>query len=240
MPARTELDRLDEARLLVLDRTEAIVNADEEHLILVRILESNPVLVDKPASTRQSSARLLLRAVGGAAAAAIFIAAVLGLAIEGVHSPSAPHDHVSASGRSQSPHGPRMKVADYTFELPKGFTTTSSECAPIPSGPGPATPVPVLAQFGAAASAEGGCIEALLSTQSSVTIPPGAEAVDVGTYQGFLASSDPSKEALYISIPADEGPPQYLMLMSQGLTSEQLLAIAESALPSTLSPSPAG
>jgi len=234
MPTRTELERLDAARPAVLQRTEAVVDRDEEDRILDRILGSGRATGgggDEAALLRPHT-RSRRRAVGAAAAALLLITAGLVLAIDRGGSSSTRHGHGSASGPSRSVQGSTMKLVNFTFDLPSGFTATIDPCAA--SGPGPATPVPVMEEFGAAASADGGCIEAFLS--SSVTIPPGAKPVDVGSYQGFMASSGPSNESLYVTIPSAEGT-HYLVLLAHGLTSEQVVAIAESAFPT--SPGPA-
>jgi len=234
MNIRTDLERLDDARPAVLHRTETVIDGEEEDRILDRILGSDrdTTGTENGATVRRSAIRSSRRVVGAAAAAFLLIAGALVVMFEGGRSPFTRHDHAAATGPSRTPHASTMKLVNYTFKLPSGFTTTIDPCAA--SGPGPATPVPVLEEFGAAASADGGCIEAFLS--SSVTIPPGAQPVDVGPYQGYMATSGRSNIALYVSIPTADGG-RYLVLLAQGLTSEQVLTIAQSAFPGS-SPGP--
>jgi hypothetical protein len=232
MTYRTELDRLDAARPAVLHRTEAVIDRDEEDRILARILDSDRATVDRTVERHsRSSIPPPRRAVGAAVAASLLVAAAVVFLMDGGRSPSTPHHHVSASGPSVPVQGSTMKLVNYTFALPSGFTSTIDPCAA--SGPGPATPVPVMEGFGAAASAEGGCVEALLT--SSATIPSGAQPVAVGSYQGYMVSSGPSDESLYVTIPTAEGT-RYLVLLAHGLTPDQVVTIAESAFPTSPAP----
>jgi hypothetical protein len=132
--------------------------------------------------------------------------------------------------------GARIKLAGYRFKTPSGFTSSSSSCITAPSGSGPKT---VLDGFAAAASAEGGCLEAfyLISTAGSA-IPANAVPVDVGAYHGYLVPQDTSQQTtLYVELPAvDDLSNPYLMLVAQGLTPDELIAVALTGLPS----SPAG
>ena len=87
--------------------------------------------------------------------------------------------------------------------------------------------------FAAAASADGGCVEAfyVISTSGSA-IPQGATPVDVGSYQGYVVAQDGADDsALYVVLP---GPGKYwqaLLLSAKGLTEAQLVAVAQSGLP---------
>jgi hypothetical protein len=125
----------------------------------------------------------------------------------------------------------------------------------MPSGPGLWT---VIHGVAVAASAEGGCVEGGIATIASsgkpkptlAGIPPSVEPVSVGEYQGYFLAHAPSdgcaanpgnsrpcpppvdKALLYVYLPAAAGPRHsvFLVLLSQGLTKDQLIAVAESGL----------
>ena len=81
----------------------------------------------------------------------------------------------------------------------------------------------------AAASAEGGCLDVTLMAGASL-VPPGAEAVVVGPFNGFLVAEASDQETLYLEIPVANGD-RYLVLSAQGMTPAQLLAVARSGFP---------
>lgn len=129
------------------------------------------------------------------------------------------------SHRSTGLSGARIRLAGYTFTTPAGFARSSSSCGSANDFNG----------FAAAASGDGGCLEAfvMFSSRGSV-IPAGADPVTVGAYQGYLLSAPGSRQAtLYVVLPARGGfvKSQALVLDSQGLSEDQLVAIAESGLP---------
>ena len=250
MRTRDGLGRLALGGRPLLAEADALVDADEEYRILRRILASGRPSA-RPSAARRLRPMLLL---AGAA-----IAAVLAVIATGVLGPANPpaartggHGHLALSGS-------RIDLAGYRFRTPAGFKASTSACEGAPSGSGPRT---VFQGFAAAASAEGGCVEAGLLRTDTAYVPAGAEPVEVGSYQGYFLSHAPgdgchltpltpepcSREqanasgdpALYVEIPdaADSQHYAYLVLFSQGLTESQLIAVAESGLP-TLPLSPA-
>ena len=132
--------------------------------------------------------------------------------------------------------GQTMRLASYAFQLPAGFSTAASACLALPAGLGPTIPArPGAGPLGAtAASADGGCIEAVLVGRDA-RVPTGAEAVKLGPYTGFVSMSTPPSVDLYVAIPASRGH-HGLVLAAEGLTANQLVAIAKSGLPSSLGP----
>jgi hypothetical protein len=69
---------------------------------------------------------------------------------------------------------------------------------------------------------------------SGSPVPAGTEPVDVGAYRGHLASQgDPQRLTLYVDLPALGDISQDVVLFAHGLTTDQLVAVAESGLPAT-------
>lgn len=197
---------------------EPLLDAGEEDRILARILAS-----PRPAAARSRSPRLRFGAVVGGAVA---VAAAVALVSTGVLSGAKPY----ATRRHAALSGSEIKLADYHFKTPAGFKASDTSCAPSASG---GRPVAVLNSFAAAASADGGCVEAFLMAPGSSTAPAatpaGAVPVAVGDYQGYYVSSD---STLYVALKTASGPAPYLVLYAQGLTEDQLIAVAQSGLPS--------
>jgi hypothetical protein len=125
-----------------------------------------------------------------------------------------------------------------------GFKRSSGTCDTPPSA------ITLVRRASAAPSAEGGCVDGGIATLSSNRgpaailghIPSNAEPVAVGGYQGYFLSHappdgpvDPGKTALYVYIPGAAGPGhvEYLVLDAKGLTQKQLIAAAQSALPTS-------
>jgi hypothetical protein len=151
--------------------------------------------------------------------------------------------------------GATIHLAGYQFRTPAGFKTSSRACDAMPSGPGLWT---VIHGVAAAASAEGGCVDGGIAALASSAgpkpiragIPRSAEPVAVGDYQGyFLAHAPPdgcavsptspppcpppqAKSLLYVYLPdaSGAGHSVYVVLLAQGLTKDQLIAVAESGL----------
>jgi hypothetical protein len=124
-----------------------------------------------------------------------------------------------------------------------GVKKSSGTCTEWPDGS-------LIQRVSAAAAAEGGCVDGGIAIDKSnkgpaqilAHIPSDAEPVAVGSYQGyFLADAppdgpvDPKELLLYVYIPgaADPGHLEYLVLNAKGLTEEQLIAAAKSALPTS-------
>lgn len=195
-------------------QAELLVGPDEEDLILERILAS-----PREAARRRKPARV--RVAVTACAVGAFAGAIAVASTSGEH-----HSHRLALT------GSKLALAGYRFRTPAGFTASSNACA---SSPAAGQPTTVLNGLSAAASAEGGCIEAaiMFSTRGSA-VPAGATPVAVGAYQGYLVSPAGSDQTtLYVVLPALGGEVKWqaVVLESQGLTADQLVAIAQSGLP---------
>lgn len=225
MRAHDELDRLSAAWQPFLADADAIVGAGEERRILGRILTS-----PRPAR-RLRPPRLRVALVG----VAVVAAAVATAAIElGPGNRSA----TEAGGGHRGLTGAKIQLAGYHFRTPAGYKASADPCSGaqfwagsgLPGGYRPSTPAPD--SFAAAASADGGCILASLLGGGS-SLPTDATAVPVGSYDGFVAVAPAgSQEALYVELPATQGD-RYLLLLGQGLTTQQLVSIAESGLPAS-------
>ena len=182
------------------------IDTAEEERILDQILAS-----PSPAGPRQAERRHFVLVVVGAA---VIVAAIAAGASRIVIGPS---HHAVRLG------GPRIQLAGYHFKTPAGFKPSSVSCGTTTDFNG----------FAAAASADGGCLEAfVLMSSRGAAVPTGAEAVNVGAYHGYLVPAGGSQQTrLYVVLPALGGQWQSLVLLSEGLTPEQLVAIAESGLP---------
>jgi hypothetical protein len=224
MRARNVLTRL----AAVAPQAEPPIDSGEEDRILERIL----------ASPRDTARRrpLALVLAGVAILAAAAVAASLEL---GNSSPSAPR---TSANHRVALTGPRIALAGYHFRTPAGFKKSSSACAAASSGAGPdalskSGSPPLSNGFAAAASADGGCVGAsflIASNPTAVTATPAGKRVDVGSYQGYYDTQGNSGEStLYIALPkADPAAgPVYLVLFADGLTEDQLIAVAQSGLP---------
>lgn len=211
MRTRDSLERLANAGRPLLAQGDALVGADEEERILARILASGR----SPAARRRRTGTLV-----AVVAAALVGAAVAALAVGlGGHSTSSTatvgaDNHVALTG-------PRIELAGYHFRTPAGFKDSNTPCT------GGATD-----RFSAAASADGGCVEAFFMLNTGkYTIAPDAQPIQVAGRQGFLVTGSDSL-TLYAPLPQLGDYSQYLMLVGKGLTADQLVAIAESGLPS--------
>ena len=196
-------------------------------------------LNDTPRWTAHRDRRRFAAASLGAAAVAA-AGVVVGLALTG-RAPSAEHNKVL--GPSNSSNGSTLRLAGYSFQLPQGFTASSTSCGkPFTPPPGShsvsVSPPPVVGgdSYARAASANGGCVEAALGTGYAANAQP----VQFGSYQGYLWRTDSpvrgNQLSLYVVLPpsasANVGmdPGLGLFLDSTGLTEAQLEQIAESGL----------
>lgn len=212
MRVHSELERLAAAGRPLLADAEALVGATEEDRIFQRVLAS-----PRPASRRRIPRRRVALIVAAATVIAA-IAAVSVAALTGRNRGAEPRVALS---------GAKITLAGYRFRTPAGFRDSGASCGPSATD-----------RFSAAASADGGCIEAffMISSRGS-PVPDGSTPVDVGAYQGHLVSeSDSNALRLYVDLPPLSGLSQDVVLFGQGLTAEQLVAIAESGLPATPSP----
>jgi hypothetical protein len=227
MRASNDLNRLSAAQPATLADTESLVGAKEEDRILERILSSGRA-APVPHSRRRA---MLALAAAGIAATAVALAATGGF----------DRAHPSVAKSAVRPHaaltGQMIALAGYHFRTPAGYT--SSDSCPEPATSRPGSPSTVINSMKAAASAAGGCLQVALIAGASAVPPgvqtsPGAQAVAVGAYSGVVASRT-SGVVLYVKIPAADGD-HYLVLVGQGLTADQLIAIAESGLPTSVPP----
>ena len=219
MHATNELRRLAAAAPALLSQAESLVDGVEEDRILERILA-----VPRPAERRRMgrTARAALAAVGAAVVAAVTVVA-LG------HSPAA----TRTGGHRLALSGARIDLAGYRFRTPAGFKASSTACEHA------SLETPVRNGFAAAASADGGCVEAaVLVAPSSLVggaIPAAAQPVDVDRHQSYYAAGAPEADeaTLYVELPNATGDHRlaYLVLIARGLTEDQLVAVAESGLP---------
>jgi hypothetical protein len=213
MRTHNELDRLAAAAPHAAPR----VGAEEEDRILAGIV----------ARPRDSRRRLGLRPTLVLVAVALMAAVVAVVATRGTAKLSAAGQHRAALS------GSGIKFAGYHFKTPAGFKASDTSCTPPASD---VQPVAVLNSFAAAASADGGCVEAFLLAPGSPTAPPATPAdatpVAVGSYQGYYVSSDTTLYVQLVPLLTVNGPATYLVLYGQGLTEDQLIAVAQSGLPS--------
>jgi hypothetical protein len=220
MRTRNGLERLAAAGWPLRSLADSLVDAQEEDRILARIVAS-----DRQTAVVHRSRRNALALAGAAIVAATVAVVATGILNRG-SAPAAKtggHQHVALTG-------PTIQLAGYHFRTPAGFKASDTSCETPSSGSGP---TPVLNGFAAAASAEGGCVEAALLIRAAAA-PTGADPVDVGRYQGFYVSPDSSGEStLYVKLPnaTGDGQPAYLVLYANGLGEAQLVAVAESGLP---------
>lgn len=198
-------------RLAALAPHVAPVDLGEEDRILARILAVPRV----PVARRSRRPRLALALVG----IAVLSAALASLELV--------HGGGSATKSRHGLTGATISLAGYRFRTPAGFKDSSSSCGPSATD-----------RFSAAASADGGCVEAFFAISTSGSaVPADAAPVEVGAYQGYLVAPDSSQRTtLYVELPVPGGADikwQAVLLESQGLTADQLVAIAQSGLPAT-------
>jgi hypothetical protein len=216
MPTRNPLERLAAAGGPLLAAVEGLVDDEEEERILALILTSE----------RRSFAVRRSRVAVLALAAAVLVAAVAAVAAGVFNHAAAPAHHRLALT------GPKIKLAGFHFRTPAGFTASKASCA---APPAPGSPTTVMNGFAAAASADGGCVEAffmIAMSGSSWTPAQVGNPVSLGAYQGWFVPADSSGQStLYVQLPTLGDTSQYLLLHSEGLTEDKLVAVAQSGLP---------
>jgi hypothetical protein len=214
MRTRNALDRLATAGRPWVAGVDSLVDLGEEDGILAGIVAS-----ERPARRREIPRRRTAIALAGAV---VVVAALAAVASGGF---GTAHDR--ATGLS----GARIQLAGYHFRTPAGFTASDRSCG-MSTDPNVVVGVQ---GFAAAASADGGCVEAyiMLSSNGSA-VPAGAAPVTIGAYQAYLESSDSSgRMRLYVRLPDLGHDWQAVVLFATGLTSDQLVAVAQSGLPAT-------
>jgi hypothetical protein len=230
MRTRDELERLAAAGRTVLAEADSLVDAGEEERILERVLTFDRAAV---AAHRRRRAGVVLVLVGLFAAAGIVAAVEVGRGNAPSSRPGGHHHQLALSGS-------RIQLAGYKFRTPAGFKPSTRSCI---SAPVANRPRPSIDGFAAAASADGGCVELVYLVaadwlQAHGLMPDAADAVDVGQYKGYFVPPQASgkESTLYVNLPGADGKRVvFLVLLSRGLTEAQLIAVAESGLP-TLPP----
>lgn len=188
-----------------------------------------------PPRSERPSRRVAL----GAAACLVAAAVVTGLFVA-APSGRAPAVHRSANRAASTlplRRGVTLRLAGYDFSLPAGFKAFDGQCSPRSGKSGlRASMTPRVWKTAAAGS--GACVEVQLMAGGAV-VPPSAQPVEVGAYQGFLvgpvasateSSTSETLYTLYVAVPSAEGN-HYLVLSAVGLAPPELMAIAEAALP---------
>jgi hypothetical protein len=215
MRARSSLDRLANAGRPLLANADEFVDAGEQEQIFERIVVSQ----------RRPAVRPRRQLVIALVAAVVMGAAVVAGATLGHEAPA----HKTVGGHhTVTLTGAGLETAGYHFRTPAGFTGSSTTCSAA-SLSGTALKL----GFSAAASADGGCIQAFFVTAGNPTTQPAnSTAVDVGSYQGYYVAEGASEGKLYVELPnGDPSQRDYLVLFGQGLTEDELVAVAQSGLP---------
>lgn len=211
MRTRNELDRLASAGKALHAEVDALLDDPESERILTQIVASERLPV------RVARWRPVALALTGAAALAV--AAILAAFAVGNG-----HEAPKLSG-------PKIESAGYHFATPAGFEPSSSQCENVIHG----TP----GRFGAAASADGGCVEAVGAlvdgTGMPAGVPAGASTVDVAGHEAYFADRGSSQAILWVRLPEADtaGKSAYVVLFSGGLSEEELIAVAASGLPTS-------
>jgi hypothetical protein len=180
--------------------------------------------------------RRYLIGIAGVAASAIIVVGALAFvgggrsapthAVLG-HGPVATHP-TTGSGRDARA---TIRLASYSFNLPSGYRPVHNSC-----GVSWLSQRPRMSYVGAtsfAHSTNGGCVAAFLAAGVVAQRPAASRPVRVGQYQGFVVSGSGSAVVLYVEIPA-AGTDHALVLIANGLTADQVIAIAASGLHSSI------
>jgi hypothetical protein len=191
--------------------------------------------------------------LAGIAAAVVVVIGIGGVLLATVTSSSRPGQGPRQASPATRPvvalTGGTIRLAAATMHLPAGFKAVPGACAPAPNGLG--APISFLnSSFAAAASANGGCIEAWLADATTTVVPPEAVPVTITGYQGELYSNQSTGfSTLYVTIPADlyvnvvtaDGQPDPtatidLVLTTNGLSANELESIAATGIPAQPAP----
>lgn len=221
MHSRNELERLAAAGRPLLSRADSLVGRADEDRIFDRI-----VAADRHSPSPAHRGRRTAFALAGVAVLAA-AGTLASLELGGGGRPA-------ATGH-RGPHrvaltGAKITLAGYRFRTPAGYAPSNSCPQPATSTPG--SPNTVVHSMESAALTDGGCLD--VAILGSWTIPAEAQPVSVGSYNGFLVvPANIPQETLFVQIPVAQGDVHYLVLAGQGLTEDQLIAIAESGLPAS-------
>ena len=225
MRTRNALERLAGAGRPLLLEADSLVDDAEENRILKRILAS-----DRQTSVRHGPRR---RAVLALAGAAVVVAAALAVVATDALGPAnqpavktGRHHHVALTG-------PRIELAGYRFRTPAGFEASKSSCPERRRARGrqPCSTASRRPHLPREAASRTFFLRPGSPSAPDAT-PADAQPVEVGAYKGYIASAGSSDAfTLYVELPAESAPHPYLVLFAQGLTEDQLIAVAVSGLP---------
>ena len=198
-------------------------------------------------SSRRRNGRLVLAVAG-----VVVVAVVVAVAALRIGSGTRPVSK-GAGHHSRGLRGATIQLAGYRFRTPTGFKRSSSPCGdagPLLQGFSAAASAQGGCIYGGIATLAGGGGPTAIVAH----IPAKVEPVAIGDYRGYFLThappdsgchaTPPSTEpcsqpqtqgdmALYVYIPHAAGPRQlrYVVLYAEGLTEEQLIAVAQSGLP---------
>lgn len=125
--------------------------------------------------------------------------------------------------------GTTVRLEGYTFALPAGFKIGHTTCTPPKRGGLHGVPVKQSKWFEAGAAAHDGCVEAVLSA-AELTPPPHAVPVQIGRYQGYLASQPQGHGVALFTDIAGSGSYRWLVVLARNLSGNQVVNMADRAL----------
>jgi hypothetical protein len=183
--------------------------------------------------------RRYLIGISGVAASAIIVVGALALVAGGgrpapTHAAFGPRPDVTrpTTGNLRA-SGTSIRLASYSFNLPSGYKPVRSPCAVAWPSHGPRMSFAGATSF--ARSTDGGCVAVFLAAGVAAQPPEGAQPVQVGSYKAYLVTGTHSGVVLFVEIPARETD-HALVVIANGLTPHQVVAIAESGLPTSIFP----
>jgi hypothetical protein len=165
-----------------------------------------------------------------ATAGMVVSALVAGVAACGITFGALHHAPGSPANRSQRPTGPTVQLAGYTIALPAGShilaaATPPGACAPSPP-PTPGVPETVQEAGGQFVAVDGGC---LVIDLGPTDVPSGANAVGVGTYNGYIVDDGPDTITLYVEVFTEHD--LIFQATGTGMSESQLIAMAVASIP---------
>ncbi len=212
--------------------------AGAESTLREAIVASLPVSIGAGPDLRRSwGRRRYLIGVASVAASAIVVVGALALFAGGgrsapMHSFAGGHPDVTRPAVGTQPvSGATIRLAGYSFKLPSGYEPVRSSCGVAWPNRGPKMGFAGATSY--ARSTDGGRVAAFLAAGDAAQPPHGAQPVQVGLYKGYVVTGTRSGVVLFVEIPAAEGD-HALVVVANGLTPDQVVAIAESGLPSSI------